>query len=261
MQELQLGIMESRADKLENSILLDRIRLQRLERRILCFESDELGILERAAGNALESLNEMDIPESPAAMARRISKKFVNTFSDSTSVLLRKLDRVSSRSGRDNRDYATVADFVAHPAATASHSQTLIGFDGKKHAGRRCVLFGVRGRLLGFFVEGLVRLEQCCRQREQRNKGNHGHSCWRSACRSGTRRCHELPPIRPLRQHDMVEPRHASGCLARRTDPCLGLLRVREHEGRHENRVIKKIPTTKAIRINQKHPINCYYYV
>mmetsp|Transcript_3992 Transcript_3992/g.7618 ORF Transcript_3992/g.7618 Transcript_3992/m.7618 type:complete len:674 (-) Transcript_3992:217-2238(-) len=114
MEELQLERMERRSLKLQNSILLDRIRLQRLERRILCLESNELGILESAVSNTLVSLNEFDPPEAnPITVVQRQAKKFVNTFGESTSVLLRKLDRVQSKSGRNNRDYASVTDFVA----------------------------------------------------------------------------------------------------------------------------------------------------
>ncbi|KAL9180968.1 hypothetical protein ACHAXT_009773 [Thalassiosira profunda] len=114
MEELQLDLMEQRSHKLENSILLDRIRLQRLEKRILCFEAGELGIVERALGNTLDSLNELELLSSnPLVGVQRRARKFVNTFGESTLVLLRKLDRVSSRSGANNRDYASVTDFVA----------------------------------------------------------------------------------------------------------------------------------------------------
>jgi len=114
MEELQLDRMEQRSLKLQNSILLDRIRLQRLERRILCLESDELGIFESAVSNTLVSLNEFDPPEAnPITVVQRQAKKFVNTFGESSSVLLRKLDRVQSKSGRNNREYASVTDFVA----------------------------------------------------------------------------------------------------------------------------------------------------
>lgn len=117
MEEHQLDLMEQRSLKLQNSILLDRIRLQRLESRIVCFESDELGIIERAVGNTLESLNEMSLESNPVMVVQRQSKKFVNTFGESTSVLLRKLDRVSTQSGRKNRDYASVTEFVVTEAS------------------------------------------------------------------------------------------------------------------------------------------------
>lgn len=118
VERFQLDRMERRSQKLENSILLDRIRLQRLERRILCFESGELGILERAVGNTLDSLNESDFLEyNPVTVVQRQAKKFVNTFGMSTSVLLRKIDRVSTQSGPNNRDYASVTDFVAQETA------------------------------------------------------------------------------------------------------------------------------------------------
>jgi len=118
MEELQIDSMKQRSLKLQNSILLDRIRLQRLERRMLCFECDELGIVERAVGNTLDSLNDFEFLESnPIMVVQRQAKKFVNTFGTSTSVLLRKLDRVSSQSGPNNRDYASVTDFVVQETA------------------------------------------------------------------------------------------------------------------------------------------------
>jgi len=114
MEELQLDRMNQRSLKLQNSILLDRIRLQRLERRILCLESDELGIFDRFAANTLDSLNELDLLEAdPVVAVQRQARKFVNTFGESTSVLLRKLDRVQSQSGPNNREYSSVTDFVA----------------------------------------------------------------------------------------------------------------------------------------------------
>ena len=125
MEELQLQLMESRSQKLQQSILLDRIRLQRLERRILCFETDDLSNIERKVGNTLSFLNDFDFLSSlfdddannPIRMIQRQSKKFVNTFGVSTSVLLRKLDRVQSKSGPNNRDYGSVTDFVVREGA------------------------------------------------------------------------------------------------------------------------------------------------
>lgn len=117
MEGLQLDRMNKRAAKLENSILLDRIRLQRIERRIVCCESGELGIVERAVGNTLDSLNDFELETNPITMVQRQAKKFVNTFGESTSVLLRKIDRVSTKSGANNRDYASVTDFVVQETA------------------------------------------------------------------------------------------------------------------------------------------------
>mmetsp|Transcript_37759 Transcript_37759/g.79628 ORF Transcript_37759/g.79628 Transcript_37759/m.79628 type:complete len:668 (+) Transcript_37759:142-2145(+) len=119
MEEIQMDRMKRRSLKLKNSILLDRIRLQRLESRIVCMESDELGIVERAVGSTLDSLNEIEFERSSVTITavQRQAKKFVNTFGESTSVLLRKLDRVSSKSGPNNRDYASVTDFVVQETA------------------------------------------------------------------------------------------------------------------------------------------------
>jgi hypothetical protein len=117
--ELQLDRMGQRSNKLQSSILLDTMRLQRLERRIVCFENDELGVLERAVGNTLDSLNNLDFNRGsdPLMVVRQRTKKFLNTLSESTSVLLRKLDRVSSREGTSNRDYSSVTDFVVQETA------------------------------------------------------------------------------------------------------------------------------------------------
>ena len=117
--ESQLDRMGRRSNKLQSSILLDTMRLQRLERRIVCFENDELGVLERAVGNTLDSLNNLDFNRGsdPLMVVRKRTKKFLNTLSESTSVLLRKLDRVSSREGTSNRDYSSVTDFVVQETA------------------------------------------------------------------------------------------------------------------------------------------------
>ncbi len=116
MDEFQLQLMKKRSLELQSSILLDRIVLQRLERRILCCESTELGVIENLVGNSLERMNEFDL-SNPLTVARRQAKKFSNTFGESTSVLLRKLDRVSTRRGKNNRDYKSVSDFVVQETA------------------------------------------------------------------------------------------------------------------------------------------------
>lgn len=118
MGEQQVDLMKKRSAKLESSILLDRIRLQRLERRILCCETDELGTLERVVGNAFMSLNDTPLlGNNPITAVSRQAKKFVDTFGESTSVLVRKLDRVASKSGANNRDYSSVMDFAVQETA------------------------------------------------------------------------------------------------------------------------------------------------
>ena len=94
--------------------------MERLERRIVCMENDEPGILERAVGNTLGSLNNFDafFDNNPTiSIARQRSRKFLNTLYGSTSVLLRKLDRVSSGDGASNRDYTSLTDFVVQETA------------------------------------------------------------------------------------------------------------------------------------------------
>ncbi|KAL3769505.1 hypothetical protein ACHAW5_001238 [Stephanodiscus triporus] len=113
LDELQLDRMGQRSSKLQSSILLDTMRLQRLERRILCLENNELGMIERAVGNTLGSLNDLD----PVTVIQQRTKRFLNTLGESTSVLLRKLDRVSSREGASNRDYTSLTDFVVQETA------------------------------------------------------------------------------------------------------------------------------------------------
>jgi hypothetical protein len=118
LNNVQLDRMENRSRKLQSSILLDRIRLQRLERNILCYENNELGILERAVGNTLYSLNDFELFENnPITAVQRWAKKFLSTLEGSTSVLLRKLERVSTQSGSDTIDYASVTDFVVQETA------------------------------------------------------------------------------------------------------------------------------------------------
>lgn len=117
MDEFQLELMKKRSLEVQSSILLDQIDLQRLERSILCCESTELGVIENLVGNSLERINEFDFQSNPVTVARRQAKKFTNTLGESTSVLLRKLDRVSTRSGKNNRDYKSVRDFVVQETA------------------------------------------------------------------------------------------------------------------------------------------------
>ncbi|KAL7466280.1 hypothetical protein ACHAXS_006573 [Conticribra weissflogii] len=114
MNEFQLDLMEKRSAELQSIILLDRVKLQRLERRITCFESSELGIIETAVGNTIDALNDLD---NPISVMQRQAKKFANTFGESTSVLLRKIDRVSNKRGRSNRSYSSVTDYVVQETA------------------------------------------------------------------------------------------------------------------------------------------------
>lgn len=119
LDELQLDRMGQRSNHLQSSILTDQVRLQRLERRILCLENNELGMLERAVGDALGSLSELDFffERNPVTVVQQRMKKFVNTFGESSSVLLRKLDRVSSREGANNRDYTSLTDYFVQETA------------------------------------------------------------------------------------------------------------------------------------------------
>ena len=124
LNKFQLNRMVQRSNQLQSSILLDQIRLQRLERRILCYENDgDEGIFERIVGNTLYAMNEFpslgyfasayyysndNSPNSnnsndtgntimnPITIIKQRIKKFSITFNESTLVLLRKLDRVSS---------------------------------------------------------------------------------------------------------------------------------------------------------------------
>jgi hypothetical protein len=113
MYEFQLDLMKIRSAEIQSTILLDRIKLQRLERRILCCESSELGLLERAVGNTLGSLNEADFLETnPLTLVRRQARKFANTFGESSSVLFRRIDRVSSSPNASSRNYESLTDFV-----------------------------------------------------------------------------------------------------------------------------------------------------
>ena len=124
LNKFQLNRMVQRSNQLQSSILLDQIRLQRLERRIVCYENDgDEGIFERIVGNTLYAMNEFpslgsfasayyysndNSPNSnnsndtgntimnPITIIKQRIKKFSLTFNESMLVLLRKLDRVSS---------------------------------------------------------------------------------------------------------------------------------------------------------------------
>lgn len=110
--EFQLDLMKTRAAEIQSQILLDRIKLQRLERRILCCESTELGLLERAVGNTLDTLNESEFLANPITVLRQRSRKFVTTFGSSTSVLFRRIDRESYTSDAKERNLESLSDFV-----------------------------------------------------------------------------------------------------------------------------------------------------
>lgn len=110
--EFQLDLMKTRATEIQSQILLDRVKLQRLERRILCCESTELGLLERAVGNTLDTLNESEFLADPIAVIRQRARKFTTTFGESSSVLFRRIDRESYTSDAKERDLESLSDFV-----------------------------------------------------------------------------------------------------------------------------------------------------
>lgn len=112
----QINLMEGRSKEIAGRILSNEIKLQRLERRILCCESSELGLIERAVASSLDAINDLSVPfpleADPLAALRRNAAKFARTFTESTSVLTRKLERVSTQTGPNNREYSSVSDFV-----------------------------------------------------------------------------------------------------------------------------------------------------
>ena len=110
--EFQLDLMKTRAAEVQSQILLDRIRLQRLERRILCCESTELGLLERAVGNTLDTLNESEFLANPITVIQQRARKFANTFGESLSVLFRRIDRESYTSNENERNLESLSGFV-----------------------------------------------------------------------------------------------------------------------------------------------------
>lgn len=112
LYEFQLDLMKTRAAEVQSQILLDRIKLQRLERRILCCESTELGLLERAVGNTLDTLNESEFLANPITVTQQRARKFISTLGQSSSVLFRRIDRESYISDAKERNLESLSDFV-----------------------------------------------------------------------------------------------------------------------------------------------------
>ena len=108
--EFQLDLMKTRAAEIQSAILLDRIKLQRLDRRISCCESDELGVLERAVGNTLDTLNESEFLENPFTMINQRGRKFAATLRQSSSVLFRRIDRESML--QEERNLESLSGYV-----------------------------------------------------------------------------------------------------------------------------------------------------
>lgn len=108
--EFQLDLMKTRAAEFQSTILLDRIKLQRLDRRISCCESGELGVLERAVGNTLYSLNESEFLDNPFTMINQRGRKFAATLRQSSSVLFRRIDRESML--QEERNLESLSGYV-----------------------------------------------------------------------------------------------------------------------------------------------------
>ena len=112
LYEFQLDLMKTRSAEIQSQILLDRIKLQRLERRIMCCESTELGLLERAVGNTLDTLNESEFLANPITVMKQRARRFVTTFGESSSVLFRRIDRESYTTDANERNLESLSDFV-----------------------------------------------------------------------------------------------------------------------------------------------------
>ena len=112
LYEFQLDLMKTRSAEIQSQILLDRIKLQRLERRIMCCESTELGLLERAVGNTLDTLNESEFLANPITVMKQRARRFANTFGESSSVLFRRIDRESYTTDAKERNLESLSDFV-----------------------------------------------------------------------------------------------------------------------------------------------------
>ena len=108
--EFQLDLMKTRAAEIQSAILLDRIKLQRIDRKIACCESDELGVLERAVGNTLDTLNESEFLENPFTIINQRGRKFAATLRQSSSVLFRRIDRESRL--QEERNLESLSGYV-----------------------------------------------------------------------------------------------------------------------------------------------------
>lgn len=112
MEEVLFGppdrdAMIARAAVLRQSILKQQVELQKLERDILCISSPT-----STGANAF--LNH------PLEFFARTAYQARDTFSSSTDVLRRKLNRVRQQIGPNNRKYGSVEHYVASQTATGA---------------------------------------------------------------------------------------------------------------------------------------------
>lgn len=98
--EEDLDAMRARAGLLRTSILKQQMELQKLETQILCCSRGK------------------NTPNDPIEAVQGLARQSYTTFMNSANVLARKLQRVQSRTGRNNQQWPSAYDFIATQVAT-----------------------------------------------------------------------------------------------------------------------------------------------
>ena len=96
--------MRARAGKLRSSILQQQMELQRLQKQIVCCSNPSYP----------------PILDHPVETLARTVNQTITTFLASTNVLVRKLARVEAKSGKNNRKWNSVGDYVASQTVTGA---------------------------------------------------------------------------------------------------------------------------------------------
>ena len=99
--------MIARAAVLRQGIMKKQLELQRLEREIQCCTATSSPLSATNIFGMKMGLFDVDVgvPDKPLDVLVRTSSRAVSTFWNSTQVLLRKLDRVKTKEGRNNQRY------------------------------------------------------------------------------------------------------------------------------------------------------------
>jgi hypothetical protein len=111
----QRDVMISRAAKLRQSIVRQQDELMTLERQIQCCSSD--GSLSsdnnnNNNGNGIFPIS--GLPTIKELSPINVASKLINTFKASSNVLIRKIDRVQKKSGKNNQKWNNVGEYAIH---------------------------------------------------------------------------------------------------------------------------------------------------
>ena len=101
--------MIARAAVLRQSLLKQQLELQELERQIACCKPINSN-LNKGIG--------LKAPDNPVDLVVRTAAEASQTFTNSFNVLLRKLNRVKEKNGKNNKKYKSVEDYVVTQTKT-----------------------------------------------------------------------------------------------------------------------------------------------